>query len=137
MGHAFKIRAAALLSAAVSSCSEPAELLDSARSASLRCAEPAVCPAPIANMTPVIACVSPDQLRISVATTLHIYGSFLEDFRGGSSKVTIDGRDVEGVPTSNCHLTVAIVGGFVSRASTGDLIVTTERPSEPVKLTVR
>src|SRR5687768_16725923 len=100
MGHSLAICASALLGVAISSCSDATELFGSTSSASRRCAEPAVCPASISGMKPLIACVTPDEVNVGEIATLHIYGSFLEDSRGTNTKVRFDDREAEGIPAS-------------------------------------
>lgn len=137
MGYTLPICALALLGIGVSSCSDPGELFGSTSSASQRCAEPAACPAAIADMKPKISCITPDEVRIGEATTLHVYGSFLEDARGVATKISFDQRQAEGTPTSACHLTITIPTGYFTHAGDVELVVTTDTSSDPIKLTVR
>lgn len=137
MGHALAIYTSALLGVTVSSCSDPGELFGSTSSASQRCAEPAACPAAIADMKPKITCITPDEVSIGEPTTIHVYGSFLEDARGIATKVGFDERRAEGTAISACHLTVAIPSGYFTQSGEVGLVVTTDTSSEPIKLTVR
>lgn len=135
MGRLLPMCASILLT--IASCSDGPELFGSASSASSRCAEPAACAGAIREMKPRITCISPDEVNVGEATTLHIYGSFLEDSRGVATKVGLDVREADGSATSACHLTVAIPSGFFTRPGDVELVVTTDTSSEPVKLTVR
>jgi hypothetical protein len=102
------------------------------------CREAASCPAADATRKPQIACVQPGSVPVGDAVTLHIFGSYLQDSRGGNTKVALDGTTgIEGVPTSACHLTLDIPPRWFTSARDVKVVVATAVESDEATLLVR
>lgn len=102
------------------------------------CGEPTTCPPPDATKKPQISCMTPDRVKVGEAVTLHIFGTHLQDSRGGNTKVALDGTTgIEGIPRSPCHLTLDIPGGYFTSAKDVAVNVATAVESDTATLPVR
>jgi hypothetical protein len=69
----------------------------------------------------VIACLSPSSTAANVAFTLAVFGHHLATGAGDDAIVTVGGLPLNGVPTSACHLEVAVPASAI--ASPGQVAV--------------
>jgi hypothetical protein len=83
---------------------------------------------------PQLDCVTPTALSAGKEVTLELYGSALQDARGGDSLVDISGTAYSGIPVDNCHLTVTLIAPLTP--GTYDLHVTTASMSAPLPISV-
>ncbi len=89
------------------------------------CGEPASCEGydnrPDANVTAAITCLSPSSTAANVAFTLAVFGHHLATGPSDDAIVTVGGLPLNGVPTSACHLEVAVPTSAI--AGTGQVAV--------------
>ena len=107
------------------------------------CAEPASCPGIDRSKTPEITCLSPNEAAKSAAFTLHLFGRYLQDSGGATTKVSFDGPSVaggnvlNGVPVSPCHVTVEVPAGFLAGAGPVKVYAITASQSPAFELAIK